>query len=156
MFTFNGTDGLNLALHGALAPGDHVITSVMEHNSVLRPLRELTERIGIEVTCVPADGSGLVDPDAFRIVAVVRDEHALDILGVVNDPGPGLASGRVDTVCVAELVKPAHHEIDRFVGRAEVVRLGHGGRGGRRRFSGVTAHGGTGRTRPASVPAREK
>src|SRR3954463_16222798 len=41
IFTFNGTDSLNLAIHGILRPYDHVITSVLEHNSVIRPLREL-------------------------------------------------------------------------------------------------------------------
>ncbi len=41
IFTFNATDSLNLALHGLLRPGDHVVTSVIEHNSVLRPLRHL-------------------------------------------------------------------------------------------------------------------
>ena len=49
VFTFNCTDSLNLALHGLLRAGDHVITSVMEHNSVLRPLRELQDRIHIDV-----------------------------------------------------------------------------------------------------------
>src|SRR5687768_3055959 len=43
IFTQNGTDSLNLALHGWLRPGDHVVTTVCEHNSVLRPLRFLSE-----------------------------------------------------------------------------------------------------------------
>ncbi|MFN0055160.1 MAG: aminotransferase class V-fold PLP-dependent enzyme [Planctomycetales bacterium] len=66
VFTSNGTDSLNLALHGLLEPGDHVVTSQVEHNSVLRPLRALQERIGLEVTVVPADGLGQVDPGDFR------------------------------------------------------------------------------------------
>jgi cysteine desulfurase family protein len=89
IFTFNGTDGLNLALHGVLAPGEHVVTSVMEHNSVLRPLRELKERIGIDVTYVPADGSGLVDPDAFRAALTPRTKlvallHASNVTGTIQ------------------------------------------------------------------------
>ena len=44
IFTQNGTDSLNLALHGLLRPGDHVVTTVCEHNSVLRPLSFLAER----------------------------------------------------------------------------------------------------------------
>ena len=44
IFTHNGTDSLNLALHGLLRPGDHVVTTVGEHNSVLRPLRFLAPR----------------------------------------------------------------------------------------------------------------
>lgn len=66
IFTFNGTDSLNLAIHGLLQPGDHVITSVLEHNSVLRPLRELERDAGIEVSLVEADGQGFVNPEDFR------------------------------------------------------------------------------------------
>ncbi len=55
LFTFNGTDSLNIALHGLLKPGEHVVTSAMEHNSVLRPLRWLEEHKGVVVTRVPAD-----------------------------------------------------------------------------------------------------
>src|SRR3954452_4286211 len=65
IFTQNGTDSLNLALHGLLKPGDHVITTVCEHNSVLRPLSFLAER-GVATTYVACDGQGYVDPDAVR------------------------------------------------------------------------------------------
>ena len=89
IFTFNGTDGLNLALHGLLAPGDHVVTCVMEHNSVLRPLRELKERIGIDVTYISADGSGQVDPDTFRAALTPRTKlvallHASNVTGAIQ------------------------------------------------------------------------
>ena len=43
VFTFNGTDALNLALHGLLRDGDHVVTTVVEHNSILRPLKTLEQ-----------------------------------------------------------------------------------------------------------------
>lgn len=66
IFTFNGTDSLNLAIQGILSPGDHVITSVLEHNSVLRPLRELERDRQVEISLVPADENGVVDPDEFR------------------------------------------------------------------------------------------
>jgi cysteine desulfurase/selenocysteine lyase len=66
IFTHNGTDSLNLVLHGVLRPGDHVVTSVCEHNSVLRPLRFLAEHRGVETTYVPCDGAGQVDPNEFR------------------------------------------------------------------------------------------
>lgn len=62
VFTFNGTDALNLALHGLLRPGDHVVTTVLEHNSVLRPLAALRDRRGVETTYVPAGGGGVIDP----------------------------------------------------------------------------------------------
>ena len=78
IFTFNGTDGLNIALHGVIEPGDHVVTSTVEHNSVLRPLRELRERLGIEVTYVAADAQGRIDPADIR--AAVRPHTRLIVL----------------------------------------------------------------------------
>ncbi len=61
VFGANVTEALNLALRGLLRPGDHVITSGMEHNSVMRPLRAL-ERQGVEVTVVPCSPAGCLDP----------------------------------------------------------------------------------------------
>lgn len=66
VFTFNGTDSLNLAIHGLLRSGDHVVTSEVDHNSVQRPLRELRRKLNIEVTRVPADPEGKTDPADFR------------------------------------------------------------------------------------------
>lgn len=59
-FMFNGTDALNTAIHGTLRPSDHVVTSVAEHNSVLRPLAELRSRTQIDVTYVRCDREGRV------------------------------------------------------------------------------------------------
>ena len=59
IFTFNATDGLNLAIKGILKPGDHVITTAMEHNSVLRPIKEL-EKIGVENTIIECSNEGSV------------------------------------------------------------------------------------------------
>ena len=89
IFAHNGTDALNLALHGLLRPGDHVLTSVVEHNSVLRPLRYLEEHRGLSVTRVPCDGQGFVDPDSFRraigprtrLIALI---HASNVTGAVQ------------------------------------------------------------------------
>jgi cysteine desulfurase family protein len=90
IFTFNGTDSLNLAIHGALTPGDHVVTTVIEHNSVLRPLRALEATGGIEVTYVACDSQGVVDPDDIkralrgntRLVAI---SHASNVTGAIQD-----------------------------------------------------------------------
>lgn len=60
VFTFNGTDSLNLAIHGLLKKGDHVITTVVEHNSVLRPLRKLEKSELIEVSRIGCDLTGVV------------------------------------------------------------------------------------------------
>jgi cysteine desulfurase / selenocysteine lyase len=86
-FTLNATDGLNMALQGVLGPGDHAVTTAIEHNSVVRPLRELELRRGVEVTRVPAAGDGMVDPGdiarairpSTRLVAVL---HASNVCGV--------------------------------------------------------------------------
>ena len=56
-FTANSTESLNIAIKGTLQPGDHVITTALEHNSVLRPLFELEDR-GVELTILPADSTG--------------------------------------------------------------------------------------------------
>jgi cysteine desulfurase / selenocysteine lyase len=65
VFTLNATESLNLALKGFLKPGDHVITSGMEHNSVMRPLRAL-ERKGIDVAVVACSEAGVLDPEEVR------------------------------------------------------------------------------------------
>ncbi|MCG2821689.1 MAG: aminotransferase class V-fold PLP-dependent enzyme [Candidatus Atribacteria bacterium] len=61
IFTLNVTEALNLALKGLLQPGDQVITSSMEHNSVMRPLRKLEKR-GVEIKVVPCSSQGVLDP----------------------------------------------------------------------------------------------
>lgn len=89
VFTHNGTDSLNLVLHGLLRPGDHVVTTVCEHNSVLRPLRFLEEQRAVITTYVPCDGEGFVDPNNIarairphtKLVAVVQ---ASNVTGAVQ------------------------------------------------------------------------
>lgn len=65
VFTNNSTESLNIAIKGLLQPGDHVITTEMEHNSVLRPLYEMEEK-GIELTILPADRTGMVSYEDFE------------------------------------------------------------------------------------------
>lgn len=77
-FTFNGTDSLNTIIHGVLKPGDHVITSDVEHNSVLRPLQTLKDRWGLEITYVPADQTGTVAAADFQ--KAIRNNTRLIIL----------------------------------------------------------------------------
>jgi cysteine desulfurase family protein len=60
VFTLNATESINLALKGLLKPGDHVITSSMEHNSVMRPLRDL-EKKGVALSIVPCSKEGMLD-----------------------------------------------------------------------------------------------
>lgn len=89
VFTFNATDSLNLAIKGYLKSGDHVITTTMEHNSVLRPIMEL-EKIGVEHTFVKADEYGFVDPQ--KIEAEIKENtklivttHASNVVGTLVD-----------------------------------------------------------------------
>ena len=65
VFTSGGTEGDNLAISGLARPGDHIITSTIEHHAVLNTCKHL-ESAGIEVTYVPVDGRGLVDPNDVR------------------------------------------------------------------------------------------
>ncbi|MCQ4636888.1 aminotransferase class V-fold PLP-dependent enzyme [Anaerovorax odorimutans] len=69
IFTSNTTEALNIGIKGVLKSGDHVITTVMEHNSVLRPLRALADR-GVEYTLIPCASDGSLDvskvEDAIR------------------------------------------------------------------------------------------
>ncbi len=95
IFTFNGTDSLNLALHGILRSGDHVITSAAEHNSVLRPLRYLEGHQGVEISRIPVDEFGLVDPDAIRgairpnsrLIALIHASNVTGALQPAEDVG---------------------------------------------------------------------
>lgn len=89
VFTLNGTDSLNVALHGFLRPGDHVVTTVLEHNSVLRPLAWLREHLGIAVSYVPVREDGRVSCDDIRreitsATRLVCLTHASNVTGVVQ------------------------------------------------------------------------
>jgi cysteine desulfurase/selenocysteine lyase len=89
IFTHNGTDSLNIAISGTLRRGDHVVTTVMEHNSVLRPLRHLENHLGITVSRVPCGADGIVDADEIRravqpttrMIAVL---HASNVTGAIQ------------------------------------------------------------------------
>jgi len=82
IFTHSTTEALNLALHGVLLPGDHVITTSMEHNSLLRPLYVL-QRKGVEVTIVTAGSDGCIDPDDVK--RAVRSNTRMVAVGHVSN-----------------------------------------------------------------------
>ncbi|OGQ99028.1 MAG: hypothetical protein A2505_11220 [Deltaproteobacteria bacterium RIFOXYD12_FULL_55_16] len=63
VFTSNVTEALNVGLFGLLAPGDQVLTTGMEHNSVMRPLRYLEKTRGISLAILPTSATGAIDPD---------------------------------------------------------------------------------------------
>ncbi|HNS51741.1 MAG TPA: aminotransferase class V-fold PLP-dependent enzyme [Anaerolineae bacterium] len=87
VFGANATEALNLAMRGLLVPGDHVITSSMEHNSVMRPLRAL-ERQGVGLTIARCTPTGALDVKAVE--AEIRPEtrmivlnHASNVVGTL-------------------------------------------------------------------------
>lgn len=89
VFTSNATESLNIAIQGLLKPGDHCITTAVEHNSVLRPLY-LMEKCGVCLTVVSADKKGHVDVQS--IADAIRPEtkavvvaHASNVTGNVID-----------------------------------------------------------------------
>lgn len=94
IFAMNGTDALNMAIKGTLDPvpgiPQHVITTVLEHNSVSRPLQAMANAGAIELTRVACDGQGFVDPDDIR-QAIGTDTklivmtHASNVLGTIQD-----------------------------------------------------------------------
>jgi cysteine desulfurase family protein len=89
VFTFNATESLNLAIKGLLQPGDHCITTVMEHNSVLRPLYYMEER-GVELTLLPFNEKGCIDTHWLELSIKANTKaivitHASNVTGNVND-----------------------------------------------------------------------
>jgi cysteine desulfurase family protein len=88
-FTMNSTESLNIAINGLFHPGDHVITTALEHNSVLRPLYRL-EKQGLELTIIPADRQGRLEPDGFAKAIRPNTKgivctHASNVLGDAID-----------------------------------------------------------------------
>ena len=90
VFTCNSTEALNIAINGTLSPGDHVISTDLEHNSVLRPLYRLEAEGGVSLSFVPADRRGNPDMSAFE--ALISPEtraivctHASNLTGNMID-----------------------------------------------------------------------
>ena len=87
IFTLNATHALNLALRGLLRPGERVVTSGMEHNAVMRPLRAL-EALGVEVIVVPCAADGQLNPNDLKDAVspgtrLVVMNHASNVTGTI-------------------------------------------------------------------------
>ncbi len=87
IFTLNATQAINMALKGLLSPGEHVVTSSIEHNAMWRPLKALEKR-GVEITTVPCTLDGMLDP--VDVEAALRPDtrmvamlHASNVLGTI-------------------------------------------------------------------------
>lgn len=95
VFTNSGTDSLNTAILGLVRPGDHVVTTVCEHNSVLRSLRYLADNFEVSVSYVPCDGEGFVSPDdirralkpSTRLVVVIHGSNVTGAIQPINEIG---------------------------------------------------------------------
>ena len=95
-FTANSTEALNMAIKGVLNPGDHVITTALEHNSVLRPLFEMEDR-GVELTVIPADRMGNIRYADFE-KAIRPNTKAIVTTHGSNLTGNLLDIGRIGAV----------------------------------------------------------
>jgi len=88
-FSYNATDALNLIIQGLLSSGDHVVTTNMEHNSVIRPINHLVRDSGVQATFVPFNGRGFVEPDDIKKAIqpntkLVIVNHGSNVLGTVQ------------------------------------------------------------------------
>jgi cysteine desulfurase family protein len=92
-FIYNATHGLNCVIQGLLATGDHVVTTALEHNSVLRPIRKMCEERGVKADIVPSNPFGQINPQ--DVIQAIRPEtrlvvlnHASNVFGTVLDLKP--------------------------------------------------------------------
>lgn len=161
VFTKNATEALNMAILGTLAPGDHVITSGVEHNSAMRPLRHLA-RQGVAVTVLPCTPEGTLDPalvaaamrPATRLVVTTHASNVLGTLLPIAEIG-AIARARqvpylVDAAQTAGAVpiNLADLPVDLLAFPGHKAMLGPTGTGGLYIREGITVrpllHGGTG------------
>jgi cysteine desulfurase family protein len=135
IFTANGTDSLNLVIHGLLRPGDHVVTTVVEHNSVSRPLANLEAAGRIAVTRVGCNSEGVVDPgevkkslrSATRLVAISQASNVTGAVQPISDIARIAHEAGVLVLCDAAQ-SAGHMEIDmRRLGVDFLAASGHKG-----------------------------
>ena len=102
VFTSGGTEGDNLAIFGLAKPGDHVITSTIEHHAVMNACKHLEEK-GCEITSIPVDGRGLVDPEDVRralrpktkLITIMLANNETGVVQPVEEIGKVAAEGDV-------------------------------------------------------------
>ncbi len=88
-FSYNATDSLNLIVQGLVGKGDHVVTTNVEHNSVIRPVNIMVRDHGAEATYVPFDDNGFVDPDDIKKAirsntSLVIVNHGSNVIGTIQ------------------------------------------------------------------------
>ncbi len=174
-FTMNATEALNMALFGLLHPGDHVITTAAEHNSVLRPLYAL-EKQGVELTILPCDSLGRFEVQGFEReirsnTRMIVCTHGSNLTGNLTDlSAVGQIAKRHDLLFVVDAsqtagvfpihMKEMHIDVVCFTGHKSL--LGPQGTGGLAVRSGLAVHpllsGGSGvqtylKEHPKEMPA---
>jgi len=92
-FSYNASDSLNMVLQGLARHGDHVITTMLEHNSVLRPLHHLWLNKVIELDHIPFDRFGYIDPEDIRKAIrkntrMVVVNHSSNVIGTIQPLEP--------------------------------------------------------------------
>ena len=115
-FTANSTQALNIAIKGILNPGDHVITTALEHNSVLRPLYELEER-GVQLTILPADLIGNICYEDFE------KEIRPNTKAIVTTHGSNLTGNLLDLGRIGKIAK--EHNLIYIVDAAQTAGVFH-------------------------------
>lgn len=88
-FTYNATDALNLIIQGVLSPGDHVVSTNLEHNSVIRPINHMVHDHQVTATFVPFDSKGYIDPEDIKRAIrkntkLVIVNHGSNVIGTVQ------------------------------------------------------------------------
>lgn len=174
VFTANSTESLNIAIKGILSPGDHVVTTVLEHNSVLRPLYEM-EQAGVELTILGCDQKGRISYQELENAIcghtkAVVITHASNLTGnVVDIARVGEITGRRGVLLVVDASQTAgvfpidvqQMKIDILCFTGHKGLLGPQGTGGMYVREGVAVRpllsGGTGvqtysRTQPKEMP----
>lgn len=143
-FGLNATDALNLIIPGLLSPGDHVITTNLEHNSVIRPINHLVRDAGVQATYVPFNGGGFVESDDIRralrpntkLVVVNHGSNVLGTVQPINEIGKVCSDREVvfaiDTAQTAGVIpinmKEANVDVLAFTGhKALMGSMGIGG-----------------------------
>jgi cysteine desulfurase len=102
VFTSGGTEGDNLAIAGLIAPGDHIVTSTIEHHAVLHTCKHF-EELGCQVTYIPVDGCGVVDPGDVRralrsntkLISIMLANNETGVLQPVEELGKIAADAEV-------------------------------------------------------------
>jgi len=106
VFTSNGTESLNLAIFGLIKPYDHVITTALEHNSVMRPLHFLQKKQQVQVSLVPCSVTGELDLDRLKKslkkkTKAIIINHGSNVIGTVQ-PIRAIREAIGDTILIVD------------------------------------------------------